>query len=172
MLKAAVLTPSLVAALGGALVLVAGCDKAKDRSEQAAPAAAAPAAPPRPPQPAWATDYLGKGLGQLFPKTGDCVGNTEAVEARYADGVAVIGWGWDNAAKKAVARIVLVDSAMRVVGAGETGMSRPDVPAAQPQITDPNTGWRAIATTPAGALDAYGITDDGQGACKLGHIQF
>lgn len=170
MLRSAVLTPSLVAALGAALVL-AGCDKAKDRSEQQAPAAA-PTAPPRPPQPAWAADYLGKGLRQLFPKTGDCIGNTEAVETRYADGAAVIGWGWDNAARTSVARIVLVDQAFRIVGAGETGMPRPDVPTARPEITDPNTGWRAIATMPAGSLDAYGITDDGQGACKLGHIDF
>lgn len=166
MLKTA---PALIAGL--ALVLVAGCDRPKDRSEAEAPAAG-PTAPPRPPQPAWAADYLGKGLRVLFPKTGDCVGNTETVETRYADGAAVIGWGWNNAAKAAVGRVVLVDSAFRVVGAGETGMSRPDVPAARPEVTDPNTGWRAIATTASGALDAYGITDDGQGACKLGHIEF
>lgn len=160
-------------AVAVALALVAGCDKAKDRTEEtAAPAAAEPAQPPRPPQPAWATAYLGKGLRELFPKTGDCVGNTEAVETRYADGVAIIGWGWDNAAKTSTARIVLVDAGFRIVGAGETGMSRPDVPAAQPAITDPNTGWRAITTTATGAVDAYGITDDGQGACKLGHIKF
>jgi len=166
------IAPALVAA-GLTLTLVAGCDKPKDRSEQtAAPAAVEPATPPRPPQPAWATAYLGKSLRELFPKTGDCIGNTEAVETRYTDGAAIIGWGWDNAAKTAVARIVLVDAGFRVVGAGESGMSRPDVPAARPDIPDPNTGWRAIATTAAGAVDAYGITDDGQGACKLGYIKF
>jgi hypothetical protein len=162
------IAPALIASL--ALVLVAGCDQPKDRSE--APPPAAPAASPRPPQPAWAADYLGKSLRELFPKTGDCVGNTEAVETRYADGAAVIGWGWDIAAKAAVGRVVLVDAAYRVVGAGETGLSRPDVPAARADITDPNTGWRAITTTAAGAFDAYGITDGGQGACKLGHIEF
>lgn len=166
MLKTA---PALIAGL--TLVLVAGCDQPKDRSaETAAPATAS--APPRPPQPAWASDYLGKGLRELFPKTGDCVGNTETVETRYADGAAVTGWGWDKTAKAAVGRVVLVDSAFRVVGAGETGTSRPDVPAALPEVTDPNTGWRAIATAATGALDAYGVTDGGQGACKLGHIAF
>ena len=160
--------PALIAGL--ALLLVAGCDRPKDRTEEQAPAAAAAA--PRPPQPAWAADYLGKSLRELFPKTGDCVGNTEAVETRYADGAAVIGWGWDNVAKAAVGRVVLVDAGYRVVGAGETGLSRPDVPSARPEVTDPNTGWRAIATTAAGAFDAYGITDGGQGACKLGHIDF
>ncbi|WP_309091152.1 hypothetical protein [Phenylobacterium sp.] len=166
------IAPALFAGL--TLALVAGCDKPKDRSAQIeAPAQpAGPSLPPRPPQPAWAAEYLGKGLRQLFPKTGDCIGNTEAVETRYADGVAIIGWGWDNAAKTSVARIVLVDSAFRVVGAGETGMPRPDVPAAQPHIADPNTGWRAIATVAGGPVDAYGITDNGEGACKLGHLKF
>lgn len=161
-------TPALISGL--ALVLVASCDRPKDRSEAQAPAASAAA--PRPPQPAWAADYLGKNLRELFPKTGDCVGNTEAVETRYADGAAVIGWGWDNAGKAAVGRVVLVDAGYRVVGAGETGLSRPDVPAARPEVGDPNTGWRAITTTAAGSLDAYGITDGGQGACKLGHIEY
>src|SRR5688500_2372483 len=96
------------AALGLTLVLAAGCDQAKDRTEAQAPPAA-PSPPPRPPQPAWATDYLGKGLRELFAKTGDCIGNTEAVETRYADGAAIIGWGFDNAARAPVARIVLVD---------------------------------------------------------------
>ena len=56
--------------------------------------------------------------------------------------------------------------------AGETGLPRPDVPAARPDITDPNTGWRAIATIPVGAVEAYGVTNGGRGACKLGYIKF
>jgi len=168
MLRSA-LTPPLLALAGLALALTA-CDEPKDRRGKAPPVEAG--APPRPPQPAWAADYLGKGLRQLFPEEGECVGNTEAVEARYADGAAIIGWGADTATRAAVGRIVLVDEAYRVVGAGETGLSRPDVPAARPEITDSATGWRAIATVASGALDAYGVTHDGKGACKLGHIAF
>ncbi len=169
MLKRAALSTSILGLAGLALVL-SGCDKPKERPVDQPTADAVVQA--RPPGPAWAADYMGKGLRELFPETGDCVGNTETAETRYADGVSIVGWGADNTTHAGVGRVVLVDEGYRVVGAGETGLPRPDVPAARPDITDPNTGWRAIATIPVGAVEAYGVTNDGRGACKLGYIKF
>jgi hypothetical protein len=151
------------------LLALAACDKPKDRTKTATPTAAEPLPAP----PAWAGAYMGKGLRDLFPGDGECVGNTDAVEKRYAGaspGTAVVGWGWDVRAKAPVQRVVLVDKDFKVVGAGETGVARPDVPQARPDITSPTTGWRAVTTAVSGGIDAYGLTDGARSVCRLGHL--
>lgn len=153
------------------------CDKPKDRTPKAAdaPAAAAPVGPPAstaalPATPAWAVAYMGKTVAELFPQAGACIGNTDNVSQTMAGGVEIVGWGWDSAAKKPVEHIVLTDQEGRVIGFGETGMERPDVPAAKPEITSQTTGWKGYTSRTDGWLDAYGVTNGGKGQCKLGHL--
>lgn len=168
-----------------ATAAVAACDQPKPRQpddKAAAPVAAAPAGPqvatttdPLPPLPPWAGAYMGKGLRDVFPGDGACLGNTDIVELRYqgaAPGAKIIGWGWDTAAKKVVERVVLVDKNFQIVGAGEKGLPRPDVISTLPQVTDENSGWSALTPLASGAVDSYGITGDGTAICKLGHLEF
>jgi hypothetical protein len=127
-----------------------------------------------PQPPAWARDLIGRSLAAAFPNTAMCVGNTDSIILRYAgtpEAVKVVGWGWDLSARKRIDRIILVDTRARIVGAGEGGLPRPDVPAGRPEIHDPNTGWQANAPLPVSALDAYGVISNGSAICRLGHIQ-
>lgn len=169
-----------------ALVLVAGCDRAKTRAG-AGPAGpltngTAPTVPtlptstePLPPTPDWAQAYMGKTLKDALPtESTDCVGNTDDVDLHYAGattGVRIEGWGWDKAAKTPVEHILLVDDKSgQVVGAGQTGKARPDVPKARPEVTSPTTGWEATTSKTAGGLYAYGLMGGGKAVCRLGHI--
>lgn len=168
---------------------LSACDQPKfrDKGDAATPAAEAPAAagPPAarviptraeavPAVPAWAAAHMGKPLRAQFPKTGVCKGNTDVVDVRFTgqpSGVQILGWGWDVPKAARVSRVVLVDVGMKIVGAGEGGAPRPDVPTALPEISDPNAGWTAV-TQAAGPLDAYGVVGDGDAVCALGHIEF
>ena len=163
------LTASTIAALA-----LAGCDKAKDRTPKAdAAPAAAPAGPALPALPEWSKDMIGKAQATLFPgELKPCVGNTDNVEQTYADGVKIVGWGWDPATKAPIARVILVDVTGLVAGVGETGVTRPDVPAAKPEITSQTTGWAGLTSRKTGPVDAYGIIDGGKSLCRLGHLEF
>ena len=85
---------------------LAACDKPKDRTpkpDDSAPAPTASVSAPLPATPAWAAPYMGKTVAELFPQAGQCVGNTDNVNAKLTGGVEIVGWGWDSAAKKPVA---------------------------------------------------------------------
>jgi hypothetical protein len=160
-----------------AVAALAGCDKPKPRNPPPAEAAAtAPqAAEPAPLAPAWSAELMGKPMRAAFPNDGTCVGNTDNVQKTYAGppaGTQIVGWGWDDAAKAPIARVVLVDKDLVVIGAGETGLERPDVVRARPNITSNTTGWSAMTGMTKGALDTYGVLADGKSVCKLGHIEF
>lgn len=170
------LTCALLLAAG-----VAACDHPKPRGD-AAKGEAGAVAPPRipadpagaPPSPAWAGPLIGKLLSEAFPAAGACRGNTDIVQKTYAGqprGVQIHGWGWDETRKAGVARVLLVDRDLRIVGAGQGGVPRPDVEAAGVGVTIPNAGWNADAAVTTGPLDAYGVLDD-KTACRLGHIEF
>ena len=164
-------TPCLIVA--AAILALSGCDKPKQRNVPAPPAPPAGAAAALPPLPAWGKDMIGKAQSALFPpefKT--CLGNTDNVEQKYADGVKIVGWGWDPAAKAPIARVILVDITGLVAGAGETGLTRPDVPAAKPEVTSNTTGWAALTSRTTGPVDTFGILADGKSLCVLGHLEF
>jgi hypothetical protein len=171
------------------LVLAAACDKPKPRPARppevlnrglpdATPPTAAPsgATSPEslPPPPAWAAGFIGKTISQVFPdQNGQCVGNTDVVSLYYrgsSQGLRVEGWGWVPAAKAPVARVLLVDDAGKIVGAGETGKPRPDVTAARKDITSPTAGWQAATAKSTGGIYAFGLMPDGKQACRLGHL--
>lgn len=166
-----------------AIATLSGCDKPKwqDKPASAAPAVGAPKARVvpvdaggTPAAPVWVQPLVGKSLRAVYPKTGICNGNTDIVQKTYAGapaGVQIHGWGYDTAVKTRVARVVLVDKSMKIVGGGESGVARPDVLRALPEVTDPNTGWNADLPRSAGPLDAYGVTAD-DAVCVLGHIEF
>ncbi|WP_293904888.1 hypothetical protein [Phenylobacterium sp.] len=165
------LVPWLIVAV--AALALAACDKPKPRQARAGAAPAGTTAARLPAPAAWAAEMVGKPMGQLFPgELKPCVGNTDNLEQKYSDGVKIVGWGWDPATKAAIAHVILVDLSGLVAGAGETGLARPDVPAAKPQIKDPNTGWAAYTRRTAGPLDAFGVIDGGKSLCRLGHLEF
>lgn len=148
------------------LLLVAGCER-----PEWARAGMGEAAPP---PPAWAQALIGKDLRQIFPQAGTCRGNTDGIDVRYTgkpSGARLLGWGWDAAAGRRIERVIVVDIGHRIVGAGEGGLARPDVPAAIPQITDPDTGWNAVTTMAQGPVDVFGVVGDGQALCPLGHVE-
>lgn len=125
--------------------------------------------------PQWAKAYIGQNPRNVFPRNGLCVGNTDVVEGRFGGdqpGTSIIGWGWDTHAKSRVGRVILVDINYQIVGAGEGGLPRGDVPEARPEVTDTNTGWRAVTRLSAGPVEAYGVVDEGQALCRLGRLEF
>lgn len=159
-----------------AIVLAAyGCDSAKPRDPvPPLPVGEHASRPLADRLPAWSRDFVGKPLAAAFPETTTiCVGNTDAIRSRFpepAAGVEIIGWGWDPTAKAAIPRILVVDSAGVVVGAGEPGIPRPDVTSARADVTSPDTGWSALTERTRGTVDIYGITDGGMALCRNGRI--
>ena len=174
-------TAGLAAALALATAL-AGCDKPKDRTPPPAEAGApltvpvTPAGDPMPALPAWSGDYVGKALASVYSgEVKICKGNTDNVQTRYggaAPGVQIVGWGWDSAAKTPIARVLLADSEGMIVGAGESGLPRPDVTTAVPEATSPNTGWAAYTARTTGPINSYGLIDGGKVLCALGRLEF
>ena len=164
-----------IAVLAASLLALAGCDKPKARQVPTEPMAVkGHSTDPLPQNPEWLTVLLGRKMAEVMPQKGDCVGNTDVIETRFegaSPGARIIGWGWDNEAMAPTSRVVLVDGSGTIVGGGETGLARPDVPAARPNITTPNVGWSATTALTTGALDTFGITGGGQGTCFLGHIE-
>jgi hypothetical protein len=153
------------------LLALAGCDQPKVRP----PAAPVASSAPLPPLPDWSRPLIGKPLAALYPPPADgCIGNADVVERTYLGepaGAKVVGWGWETAAAAPVTRVLLADAAGRVAGAGETGLSRPDVVAARPQVTSPATGWAAYVRRTDGPVLAYGVVAGGKALCRLGALK-
>jgi hypothetical protein len=167
---------------------LAACDKPK-WAEPAAQSSAAgievataatatpqPATPttqdPLPASPEWASALMGQPFQKALPKLADCSGNLDVVTERYmgsAPGTKVIGWGWVLKSQKPIDHVVLVDQNAVIVGAGEGGQPRPDVPANSPTVKSANTGWAAYTSMTKGPVDAYGVID-GAARCPLGHL--
>jgi hypothetical protein len=116
---------------------------------------------------------IGKPLATLFPgEPTICTGNTDNVQQKYADGVQIVGWGWDPAIKAPIAHVLLVDTTGLVAGAGETGLQRPDVTRAKPEITSATTGWAAYTSRTMGPIESYGLINDGKSVCRLGRLVY
>jgi hypothetical protein len=149
---------------------LAGCGR-PDFSE--APVSTPPVTTaPAPSLPAWAQGLLGKGVRDVFPQVASCAGSVDRVDLRFegpVPGSRIIGWAWDLERKSAPPRIVLADKQFRIVGAGETGLPRPDVVQARPDITSPTTGWQAQTPNLGGPVYAF-AADLGTRACRLGRL--
>jgi hypothetical protein len=165
----------VLATLAVALLTLAACDKPKPRPAAAPPPPAkGHTTDPLPEPPEWLTVLLGRNYAQALPEKAPCIGNTDVVGLRYdgaSPGTQIIGWGWDPTTTAPVQRVIIVDGAGTIVGGGQTGLARPDVTAARPEVTSPTTGWSATTTLTKGAVDTYGIVANGRGACFLGHME-
>jgi hypothetical protein len=123
-----------------------------------------------PPPPAWVTPLLGQALRTAFPRDGVCVGNTDAVSTVFQGdpkGARLVGWAWEYGTKAPVPRVVLVDAQERIIGGGDSGSPRTDVPKVLPAVTSDRTGWQATAAIASGAVRAYGVVENGQAVCPL-----
>jgi len=136
---------------------LAGCDRP-------GPLAAAGKPPPAPP--AWAVALNGRALAATFPGRETCVASVDAQGAHYQGARQLEGWAWNVSAGRAVDRFAVVDDQGRMVGFGEGGGARPDVPAARPDVRSANTGWQVIA--PYGGRLIYGLDPARRAACRIG----
>ena len=144
--------------------LLAGC------GQKAAPSPTPSVPDARPAFPAWATPLVGKKLKDLHLKTIKCEGAADVITQRYSgdpSGYQIEGWAWSASTSKPVDHIVLVMNGV-IVGAGEGGRPRPDVPKAAPKITSSLVGWQAVTNDFLGKLEAVGVS--GSDACSIGKI--
>jgi hypothetical protein len=169
-------TPALIAA--SVALCLSACDKPADRAPSMAttptPVAGpeVPVAPGVHAVPAWAVGLIGKTFKDAYPGApGDCLGNTDAINGKTDAGTEILGWGWDSAAAAVAPRILLVDAAGAIVGAGENGLPREDVIKAMPQVTSKTPGWSAFTTATTGEIKAYGLIAEGKSVCPLGGIK-
>jgi hypothetical protein len=58
-----------------------------------------------------------------------------------------------------------------IVGAGQGGLERADVPTARREVGSNLTGWWALAARDGGMVEAWGVSPDGRSACRLGRIK-
>ena len=172
-------------ALAGLTVLAAGgcarpdwTDPEKSKGSRALPPPPAQAAipsdaGPAPPPPAWVAPLLGKPLRSAFPRDGVCVGNADRVVRRYAGppaGVRVVGWAWELAAKAPIPRVVIVGAAGTIIGGGESGALRTDVPPAVPAVTSDHSGWEAVSPQTTGRVEVFGVVEAGRAICPLAGV--
>jgi hypothetical protein len=99
---------------------------------------------------------------------GSCLGNVDGASSDGDEGGArVHGWAWSRRDKNAPNQILLVDDAGVIVGLASSGIERPDVVAAIPEIKDNRTGWQGYAKE-ARKVSAYALIAGGREACQLG----
>ena len=180
-MRAAGKRPSWALALAAALAaLAAGCSRPEWTDPEASKgsrvlpprkAKARPTVPAgTPPPPAWVTPLLGRSLRTAFPRDGVCVGNTDAVSTIFQGeprGARLVGWAWEYGTEAPVPRVVLVDAQDRIIGGGDSGSPRPDVPKVLPAVTSARTGWEATAPIGAGAVRAFGVVENGRAICPV-----
>lgn len=149
------------------LMALAACDEPGPLS-----AAAKGHLPPAPAAPAWSAGLRDQPLSASFPETTACLGWVDLLADRYAGARKVIGWGWNTPRAEPVARLVAVDDQGRMVGFGEGGLARPDVPRAAPEVRSDDSGWEVVASAPPGSVvQIYGVDPARGSACRIGQIE-
>ena len=98
---------------------------------------------------------------------GSCLGSFDSASSvAVQGGTNVRGWAWSTREKKTPSQILLVDDAGIVVGLASSGIERPDVVGAIPEIKDKMTGWQGYAKE-GRKVSAYAIIEGGREACEL-----
>jgi outer membrane protein OmpA-like peptidoglycan-associated protein len=142
---------------------------------QPSPPAAAGTAPvvvadSMPAYPAWAAAAIGKPLHALYPKTSTaCLGFLDGAAFKYVgprSGDKLFGWAYDTGADAPVLRVLFADARGTIVGAGDGGVSRPDVPAKLARIASPLTGWEGYAAA-SGPVAAWAVLGSPGTVCRL-----
>jgi outer membrane protein OmpA-like peptidoglycan-associated protein len=125
---------------------------------------------PMPAFPAWSASLIGRPLRALYPKTTQCLGYVDGVMLQYAGiqpGVKLYGWAYDEAAQAPVGRVLFTDARGTIVGAGDGGFERADVPATLAKVTSPVTGWQGYAAATATPVAVWAIPGVAQSVCPL-----
>ena len=149
---------------------LAGCNGKPEDTGQGASSDTPTLKTPAPPYPAWANAMLGHDLKQVSRGTAICKGVVDTVSAKHTGahpGSEIEGWAWDEKDRRPVARVVFTDSSDRIVGGATEGGARPDVMTALPEVKTPAVGWKGVAGTLSGTVNAVGLTEDGA-ACVIG----
>lgn len=161
--RATVRVHLLALALANAL---AACDRPGPLS-----AAARGGLPPPPAVPGWAVSLMRQPLKTAFPASGACVGAVDGFSDRYAGARRARGWAWDPSHAQPVRRLAVVGAAGRMVGFGEGGDDRPDVPAARPEVSSRTTGWWVVAPNMERSYTVYGLDEATRSACVIGVLR-
>lgn len=159
------------------IVLLVGCSQPNWAARTTAPSGAAGPVivhTSLPQVAAWARSSIGQSIKALYPRTAHtCVGNLDSILTRYEgrlSGAQLFGWGWDQTLRRPVSDILIADQNGKIIGAGNSGFARPDVPASRPDIHSGLTGWRAIVGGRTGTVYAWGIVVQPRTVCPLGRI--
>lgn len=146
---------------------LAACDKPGPLS-----AAARGTYPPPPAAPAWATPFAGRRLHDSFPNRATCVGFVDGFTERYDGARKAHGWAWNASRTQPVLHLAVVGADGRMVGFGDGGTDRPDVPAARPDIPSSATGWWLVTPVAERSYTVYGLDDAAHAACVVGTLRF
>jgi len=152
--------------LVAAFLSLTGCNQTQTASQCTVGAGARPA------YPAWASSVLGKSYLKLYPNKSKCAGNLDPGATKYSgkpSGSTFAGWAWDLEHKRPVDRLLLTDYLGNIVGVGQGGFDRPDVPAYDPRVTSKSSGWHGVVSIVSGPVDALGITGKTT-VCPIGDI--
>ena len=116
--------------------------------------------------------WMGRRLADLAEPDGACLGAID-LAARAPDdprGLRLTGWSWDVGHDRRVERLVVVNSAGRIVGLASGGSYRPDVTEAVRAVDHVASGWRGFATgNPGDILSVYGLVGSHR-TCTLGTV--
>lgn len=145
---------------------LAACDRPGPLS-----AAARGTYPPPPPAPAWAASLAGRRVQESFPNAETCVGFVDGLADRYKGARKAGGWAWNASRAQPLQRLAVVGADGRMVGFGEGGLARPDVPAARPDVASGATGWWLIAPAAERSYTVYGLDTATHAACVVGVLR-
>lgn len=139
---------------------------ALSQAPNAVASAAAPAATPA--YPAWSVSLIGKPLQRAFPEqSSDCIGYLDDVTpVAGTDEATLRGWAYDTKGHAPVAHVVLVDARGTIIGAGEGGHQRLDVPSVHPEIRTAATGWLGYAGASSRSIEAWAVVGPSR-VCRL-----
>ncbi|HTA39549.1 MAG TPA: OmpA family protein [Candidatus Acidoferrales bacterium] len=125
---------------------------------------------PMPAFPAWSAPLIGHALRSAFPTSTQCLGFFDGAMLQYEGarpGVKLYGWAYDDAAQAPVDRVIFTDANGTIVGAGDGGFERADVPATLAAVTSPTTGWQGYAGATTSPLAVWAIPRAARSVCRL-----
>lgn len=156
-----------VASLIAPFLLLSACDEPGPLS-----AAAKGHLPPTPAPPAWSAGLQDQPLVSVLPGEIVCLGAVDLLADRYAGARKVIGWAWNRSEAQPVARLVAIDEQGRIVGFGEGGTPRADVPRVVQEVQSDSSGWQLITwAAPGQRVQIYGVGAADASACRIGEIE-
>lgn len=124
-----------------------------------------------PPYPAWASSLIGVAVAKAYPHTAvRCFGYLDSVTGEYTGspgGAEVSGWAFDMNAWQPIARVIVADTAGKIIGAADGGVPRPDVQQSLGWITSPDTGWHGSVAATKGPVSVWAVMPAAGTVCPL-----